>query len=108
MQNGTYLLNNHILNSKYKAIAYNGYIKLYSTNGKFIKYITEETINNHYTITKKITPNRSYNIAYYVNVKIKEVLTYNSSYPFVKNKIEQLKYTFKPGKLIPIRTDQLF
>lgn len=106
MQNGTYLVRHKVMpNLEHHLIAYNGLMKLYTKQGKFIKsYIHDIVLDDNWSIVKQLPANpKVYDIEWIVNGRTREVIRMNASYAVCVNKIAMMKPTYNIGLLRPVR-----
>ncbi len=105
MQNGRYEATHKTLGTKYILRSTGGSLRLYDTNGLFIKTTDQLTLDKWYNISEnKITDKpKLYDIAWWVNGKQKELIQMKASYGICVHKINELKQSsHKIGLLKPI------
>ncbi len=105
LSNGHYLLKHKMLDVEYNLTVYNGNYKLLSCKKEFIKYTSAEKVNEFCDVIKKLpAQDKRWNIVYYVNGKVQEIINLNASYGIAQAKIKDLKrISYKIGKLIAVQ-----
>lgn len=107
MQNGNYLIKDKVFGNEYRAVCYMGKIKVTTLEGKTI-LMPQICFDDTYIVVKKLPSEKAtFNIGWYVNSKLKQIIHVNGSYAICKFKIPQMKQSgaYGMGKLIVIRAD---
>lgn len=109
MTNGTYRIKHKQLGTEYKLVAYSGILKLYSVKGHYVKtYKDDKTLLEFCDVIEQIPgAQNNYDLAYFVQGKLKERIVLGASYAVAIHKKNELrKSTHKIGMLIPVRQDK--
>lgn len=107
MENGVYIAQHRLLESKRRLCVFNGSVKVFTLNGVFLFVLPEKDAEIHFgkqqnwqKVEKK---NMLYNIVWMIHGEMKEEIALNASYAVAKWKIGQMKASnYKEGLLIPV------
>jgi len=104
MRNGHYLIRHNLLGTEYNLEVYKGRHSLFLKES-FLRNINADSIKKLYTVIKTFPPKSTkYDVAWWVDGKVKEIIPTNSSYSICLWMIKNFRQTtHRYGLLRPIK-----